>query len=147
MAWLAVPLQVTPRKVSLLTRTMAPTDDTPRLFTIPQELQDIIFDLAYPRDYAMFRTPKLWLQEQKQSKRHNASYLVVPFPSVVKVDSFLVTKRFLVAAAKAWIKNQTKLQNRRHTTEDALGCYPVDGIYHAFIIELRCTSWNSAVLQ
>lgn len=79
-----------------------------RLFDLPQELQDIIFDLAYPDEpYADFTNPESWEYEEKEKRKQKGpSYTKRPYPNP-KVNEWLVSKQYFVAAAKAWVQNQS----------------------------------------
>ena len=84
-----------------------PRKDRPKLLSLPQEIQDIIFDLAYPRiDGFKYITRAEWdHREQENLKRIRQGYVKVPFPRS-KACEFLISKRFSTAAAKSYISNQ-----------------------------------------
>ncbi|TKA22465.1 hypothetical protein B0A50_08008 [Salinomyces thailandicus] len=78
-----------------------------RLFDLPQELLDSIFDLAYPRQSASnitFRDD--WDRDELQQRRDQGSqYQVRPFPTP-KVADWMISKRFFLLAARSWMGNQ-----------------------------------------
>lgn len=78
-----------------------------QLFSLPQEIQDIIFDLAYPTDsgFQAISTSQWEERETDSSRKYGHSYERRPFPSV-KVNEFLVSKRFFLSAAKAFVSHQ-----------------------------------------
>ncbi|KAK0937578.1 hypothetical protein LTR29_010800 [Friedmanniomyces endolithicus] len=76
------------------------------LLSLPQELQDIIFDFAYPRvqaDYIHFTEWKI--REAKRWRAANRNYTKKPFPRLL-INDFFVSKAFFIAAANAWAGNQ-----------------------------------------
>lgn len=76
------------------------------LLTLPQELQDIIFEFAYPRVSADYIHVSDWKsREASRWREARRDYTKKPFPRPL-VDDFLVSKAFFVAAAKAWAGNQ-----------------------------------------
>ncbi|KAK5119159.1 hypothetical protein LTR85_007773 [Meristemomyces frigidus] len=79
-----------------------------RLFALPQELQDLIFDLAYPAepDGTFYINREDWCMAQRWLLSPGNGYEAKPFPAP-KVASLMVSKRFFVAAAKAWVRHQT----------------------------------------
>lgn len=83
-------------------------------FNVPQELEDIIFDMAYPADSrARYISKKNWDQHEDEVLRlsiHNSPpgaqhYTKKPFPTP-KVTEFMVSRGFFAAASKAWVRNQ-----------------------------------------
>ena len=78
-----------------------------QLLDLPQELQDIIFDLAYPAEPKTnsYRTPKQWEHYQQVLRKSDSNYKTRPFPAP-KVSQFLVSKTFFKNAAEAWVRNQ-----------------------------------------
>ena len=78
------------------------------LFTLPQEIQDFIFDLAYPPIDGFKPISRLnWNWREKRKRRSDGrTYTMQPFPPP-KVSQFMVSKRFFLAAAKAFVGNQT----------------------------------------
>ena len=78
------------------------------LMNLPQEIQDSIFDLAYPHiNGFQFVTKEGWLErEQENFKRSHTEYTERPFPQA-KAGDFLVSKKFFLTAARACIGNQT----------------------------------------
>lgn len=88
---------------------MTSTQATKRcyLFGLPQELQDIIFAFAYPMVPGLrLRFKNDWKTEQeKRSKLRGGSSVSGTFKSL-KVEEWLVSKRYFLSAANAWIGNQ-----------------------------------------
>lgn len=78
-----------------------------QLFDLPQEIQDMIFDYAYPKvnDLKILYKRTWDFKEKRKRKERGKGYKIQQFPSL-KVDEFLVSKRFYLAAAKAFIGNQ-----------------------------------------
>ncbi|KAK4546239.1 hypothetical protein LTR36_002376 [Oleoguttula mirabilis] len=76
------------------------------LLTSPQELQDLIFDYAYPAQTDFRPVSRgLWDSREKRRRRDNHDRVLQPFP-VLKVNELLVSKTFFVAAARAFVGNQ-----------------------------------------
>ena len=79
------------------------------LWRMPQEIIDIIIDMAYghnSRDGV--KTIRAWNEEEIRRKKHGGhEYEMKPFKP--KVDDFIVSKAFFVLAAKAWFGEQTWL--------------------------------------
>lgn len=77
-----------------------------RLLTLPQELQDEIFTLAYPEDtntnYTIFDR---WAERERERRLMIGTDFVPATPLVHKVSEFMVSKRFFAAASRAWISN------------------------------------------
>lgn len=85
----------------------AETKKTPlHLFSLPQELADMIFSLAYPaQDDTKFITSRRRESEYKdQSRRGTVPPELGPFKP--KVCELMVSKRFFEEASKAWVRNQ-----------------------------------------
>lgn len=97
------------------TDTVAELDAGCRLYNLPQELQDIIFEYAYPQEDDLNIVFKnTWdLDEQHNRKTEGPSYVRKPFPSP-KVDEWMVSKGFFKAAAKAWMGAQTFHERARY---------------------------------
>ncbi|KAK1062366.1 hypothetical protein LTR74_010339 [Friedmanniomyces endolithicus] len=83
------------------------TRSAPRsLFSLPQELQDIIFDFAYPRVQADYIHLTEWkTREAYRWRAAHRDYTKKPFPKLL-INEFFVSKSFFIAAAKAWAGNQ-----------------------------------------
>lgn len=78
------------------------------LFQLPQEIQDMTFDFAYPAVPGLRAiTKKQWDRAQWKLRRDQGpGYICKPFPEA-KVSEFLVSKRFFVSAARSFISHQT----------------------------------------
>ncbi|KAK5119160.1 hypothetical protein LTR85_007774 [Meristemomyces frigidus] len=80
---------------------------TTSLFSLPEELLDIIFNHAYPDSAGDYISEKQWDERESKRKREGKdSYTKLAFPSP-KVSEFLVSKRYFLEAARAWVRNQT----------------------------------------
>lgn len=80
--------------------------DHMRLLTLPQELQDIIFDYAYPRlSGCKLISRKQWCEVERDERRKDPNHGMRPFPRL-KANDFLVSKQYFVAALKAFVQNQ-----------------------------------------
>ncbi|KAK3638669.1 hypothetical protein LTR56_012975 [Elasticomyces elasticus] len=76
------------------------------LFTLPQELQDAVFGLAYPSASVNYITRAEWkAREAKRWRDQRKNYTKRPFPPTL-VDAFLISKAFFAAAASSWATNQ-----------------------------------------
>lgn len=72
------------------------------LLTLPQEIQDVIFDLAYPTVLGWKSISRSkWDDKNLQGHRKRNG----PFPGS-KANDFLVSKMYFRAAAKAYVNNQ-----------------------------------------
>jgi hypothetical protein len=78
-----------------------------RLYDLPPELQDTIFEYAYPQcDNLKINFKKTWdLDEQYKRRRKGPNYVRRAFPSL-KVETWMVSRRFFRAAAEAWMSAQ-----------------------------------------
>lgn len=86
------------------------TNDKPaktfRLFDLPQELQDTIFELAFPFVPDLrIHTKRSWTRNEQYQRLGSTTHIIRPFPEV-KVAEFLVCKKFFDNAARAWLQNQ-----------------------------------------
>ena len=77
------------------------------LLTLPQEIQDIIFDFAYPTNENFSIVPLREMAGKTDSKLEH------------KVSEFLVSKSYFVAAATAFVGNQT-IGRGYHSLRDRL---------------------------
>ncbi|KAK5697598.1 hypothetical protein LTR17_023972 [Elasticomyces elasticus] len=76
------------------------------LLTLPQELQDAVFGLAYPSASVNYITRAEWkAREAKRWRDQRKNYTKRPFPPTL-VDAFLISKAFFAAAASSWATNQ-----------------------------------------
>lgn len=75
-----------------------------RLFDLPQELQDAIFEFAYPAVDGLKIAFKVhWqIDEDDRRRRDRKSFKPRSFPPL-KVDEWMVSRRFFLLASKAWI--------------------------------------------
>jgi len=79
------------------------------LFNLPQEIRDMIFDLAYPPTENFIPIIKSeWDVREKQTRRDQwrSPYALRAYPQS-KVCEWLVSKAFFLAEARAFIVNQT----------------------------------------
>ena len=119
---------------------MAPLARKCRLFLLPQELQDEIFDLAFFNESgAMYIDAWKWRQREIERRAADHAYLANPFPEP-KVTQILVSKRFFLAAARALIQNQSF--HAHLVPHDWRQIIDVDllrtGIIPAFMRNLKC---------
>ncbi|KAK6422732.1 hypothetical protein LTR81_004589 [Elasticomyces elasticus] len=75
-------------------------------FTLPPEIRDMIFELAYPATRPKIIFKREWQREQdREYKRDRANYVTETFPTP-KVSEFMVSKEFFVGAARAYMGAQ-----------------------------------------
>jgi len=78
------------------------------LFELPQELQDVVSTHAYPAVPRLRLTFKEdWKMEQQNRRKLYGSSSVGGTFKTLKVEEWLVSKRYLLSAASAWIGNQS----------------------------------------
>ncbi|KAK4615897.1 hypothetical protein CLAFUW4_10487 [Fulvia fulva] len=80
------------------------------IFSIPQELQDMIFECAYSRS-----GPYRELAHMPSQRLDYATFRFIP--RTHKIDSFLISKRWFLAAARAYVERQTvpmSIDSRSH---------------------------------
>lgn len=77
------------------------------LFELPQEIQDMIFNLAYPPVNGFKALTKFQWEgrELTQTRNNGKTYTYRPFPSE-KASEFLVSKRYFVSASRAFVSHQ-----------------------------------------
>ncbi|KAF7188301.1 hypothetical protein HII31_10365 [Pseudocercospora fuligena] len=76
------------------------------LLLLPQELLDIILDLAYPaEDEKRFVDRAKFEKQERERRRHNPSTFA-PKDFIYKVDQWMVSKAFFESASRAWVTNQ-----------------------------------------
>ncbi|KAK0263414.1 hypothetical protein LTS09_002606 [Friedmanniomyces endolithicus] len=116
------------------------TRSAPRtLFSLPQELQDIIFDFAYPRVQADYIHLTEWkTREAFRWRAAHRNYTKKPFPKLLIIE-FVVSKVFFIAAAKAWAGNQdfTKGIDFSHSSKGGM-----QGIVPAFAKTITTDRWR-----
>lgn len=91
----------------MIARLEFPQTQCMNLMALPQEIKDIIFDLAYPtiKDFK-FVTKEGWdHSEQERFRRSRSGYTSRSFPEPKACD-FLVSKMFFVSASIAYVGNQ-----------------------------------------
>lgn len=83
------------------------TTNKSRLLNLPQELQDHIFDYAYPPppEGTKLISRKQWDERERKARLNDSSHTARPFPPL-KVADFLVSKKFLANAAAAYVGYQ-----------------------------------------
>jgi hypothetical protein len=77
------------------------------LFTLPQELQDSIFEFAYTEPNFKAVSKVLWEVRQDRLRKSTGTPRVA-FPPP-KVNEWMVSKRYFRSAASAWVGAQTSL--------------------------------------
>lgn len=79
----------------------------PTLLTLPKELQDIILDFVHDRQDDKNTTSRKDWEDRECIKQHDSGedYVKRSFEDH-KVNEFLVSKEFFVAASQAWARNQ-----------------------------------------
>jgi len=82
--------------------------DAFRLFDLPQELQDLIFELAYTEPSFKLVSKPMWDLLQTETRRSTGKPKV-DFPTH-KVNEWMVSKKYFRAAAKAWVGTQTTFE-------------------------------------
>lgn len=105
---------------------------SPTLLTLPQEIQDCIFELAYPKiPNLQYITKRQWeSEEQERRKADRKTFQARPFPEP-KVCSFFVSKEYFVAAARSYVGDQTIDLNHETIVAEVYSKEP-NGILHAF---------------
>lgn len=114
------------------------------LFDLPQELLDLIFNLAYPRPFddgtvCIARAP--WERQERDKQRDNpAGYVARPFSP--KVNDFLVCKLFFVNATRAWTGNQSfDYTTNCSSIFSDVGRGSLGGIVSGYVVDLRSAHW------
>ncbi|KAK4542039.1 hypothetical protein LTR36_007070 [Oleoguttula mirabilis] len=110
---------------------------TCRLLCLPGELQDIMFDFAYPAEAGVkYVDRKQWETSERNKRRADpAAYTPRDFPAVT-VERFLACKAFFVAASRAWVRNQAfNAQHSQAFSNISWGRVP--GIVGAFVVTLE----------
>ncbi|KAK3110159.1 hypothetical protein LTR53_015834 [Teratosphaeriaceae sp. CCFEE 6253] len=78
------------------------------LMSLPQELRDSIMKLAYPRfDGTHIKAESPTTRERRRTAQRRAGLAPCVDPFQHKVNDFLISKRFFVDAARAYVKNNT----------------------------------------
>lgn len=112
------------------------------LLYLPQELEDIIFNLAYPcQPDAIWLDHNDWVKKERSKQRADRTcYTTRAFPRT-KVHEFLVSKQYFVAAARAWVGNQ-KIDTERSPAFDFVPTGMAGGIVSAYVVDMRCSLYN-----
>ncbi|KAK6393946.1 hypothetical protein LTR65_002323 [Meristemomyces frigidus] len=78
------------------------------LHGLPREIQDIIFEYAYPpvADLKLVDRRQWEFREKQRRMEASNTHEVAPFPSS-KVNDFMVSKEFFAVAAEAYMKNNS----------------------------------------
>nr|OQO25685.1 hypothetical protein B0A51_04804 [Rachicladosporium sp. CCFEE 5018] len=110
---------------------------------LPQELEDLIFQFAYHRDPAMkFTTSSSWARQEEQKRRSTRTYVALPFPGYF-VSQWLVSKRYLIAAASVWFGSEpfdfAPGQHPRRPGAQFISSYDFSdlGLFHDFVIVVK----------
>ncbi|OQO07419.1 hypothetical protein B0A48_07116 [Cryoendolithus antarcticus] len=110
------------------------TSDRLQLFGLPQELQDIIFEFAYPRHAMNYRYGTAWRWSEKNKRKGIRGYVPKPFTGHF-VDRWLVSKAFFISAARAWFTSDafdltSHYQSRGFHGQDL-------GLFREFVVSLK----------
>ncbi|KAK5739412.1 hypothetical protein LTR17_005317 [Elasticomyces elasticus] len=97
--------------MSTSTLHLRETQQPCHFFALPVEIQDMIFELAYPMTNAKIVFKCDWQEEQDDLyKKDRTNYVPAAFPDY-KVSELMVSKKFFVGAARAYMGAQ-------HWTDD-----------------------------
>ncbi|KAK4546048.1 hypothetical protein LTR36_002185 [Oleoguttula mirabilis] len=103
--------------VAAMDPSLTVASDRPTLLTLPNEIQDIIFCLAYPRlERFTILSESEWNNMEKAKQRRDSYgrlYAKRAFPGPA-VNALMVSKAFFATAAKAHIGNQVVTMNPAH---------------------------------
>jgi hypothetical protein len=116
------PTTLNPRESS---STNAKPTSQNHLLDLPQELQDMIFELAYTEPMFKIIYKVNWAAEQTRLRKRTGKPRVELPPQ--KVNEWMVSKRYFQAAAEAWVAAQTSLeavQNQFWSNPDSLDRFP-----------------------
>ncbi|KAK5693553.1 hypothetical protein LTR97_010122 [Elasticomyces elasticus] len=110
------------------------------LLTLPQELQDAVFGLAYPSASVNYITRAEWkAREAKRWRDQRKNYTKRPFPPPL-VDTFLISKAFFAAAASSWAANQHFEDGADFATGKS---YVPQGIMASYAKTITIREWSS----
>jgi hypothetical protein len=119
-----------PRKGDNPGKTLSTKADPIHLFTLPQELQDSIFEFAYTEPTFKAVSKDVWEGRQNRIRKTTGTPRVA-FPPP-KVNEWMVSKRYFRSAASAWVGAQTSLE-RIQNEEPSRGSFGRFREFHPFV--------------
>ena len=111
-------------------KSLSTKADPIHLFTLPQELQDAIFEFAYTEPSFKAINKGLW-DVRQDCLRKSTGTPRVAFPPP-KVAEWIVSKRYFRSAAKAWVGAQTSLE-RIQNREPSDSAFELFESFHPFV--------------
>ena len=124
-----------------------PTSSPPHFFNLPQELQDMIFEFAYYRESSTdLLGKKEWYARKfrRRPGKDTDAFVPQPYPGP-KVSEFLISKRWFVAAAEAYVRSQKVFLSRKiqgQSTEP----FWTEGIVTAFARDVEADFYSCRFL-
>jgi hypothetical protein len=111
-------------------KSLSTKADAIHLFTLPQELQDAIFEFAYTEPSFKAINKGLWdVRPDRLRKSTGTPRVAFPPP---KVAEWIVSKRYFRSAAKAWVGAQTSLE-RIQNGEPSDSAFELFESFHPFV--------------
>ncbi|KAK5137635.1 hypothetical protein LTR08_007930 [Meristemomyces frigidus] len=132
--------------MTTFTPTAATTAPQPRrLFSLPQELQDITFRYAYPaRTGVRYTHVSMWTIFEREQRKSNHDHVRRPFPAPM-VNDWMVSKRFFVMAVRSYIQNQDF--GDRADVLATTACCNRTGVLLQYATTVRVLLWNLQLLK
>ncbi|KAK3068735.1 hypothetical protein LTR53_013455 [Teratosphaeriaceae sp. CCFEE 6253] len=116
-----------------------PSKATPDLMGLPQELHDVILELAYPEpDGVKYERRYAWEDKRRTQLRiHGLAYVHPRFDH--QINKLLVCKAFFIDAARAFVKNHTGIPHLHGAYFSHFDLIGFEGIFNAYTtaIEVR----------
>ena len=124
--------------------------DEPSLLTLPQEVLDMIFGLAYPRQTKLAIVDKRYWQDLNEDSDDDSLNGVVdrrrpPYPGPL-VDAFMVSKVYFVNAARVFIANQQVVRSSRYFSSFPK-MFETPGIVTAYAKEFNVDMYEAGSLR
>jgi hypothetical protein len=107
----------------------------PTLLTLPQELEDIVFHLAFRATDDGSKSVQEVPDEEYQAlpgSADHARYIIRPM-----ICDYMVSKKFFIVAARASISDQAFDDRFRYWYRTSLPVYRLPGVTHAFMTSLK----------